>query len=206
MSLNIQQIITDAKRLSGRLKERDAVADILLNETHAINKKIDAMKQYQEEVETLNEVAHQKPHSQLIANIQKENRHLREIQQENRELRAALEEHQTALEHIMTKYRQHTTEQIYNSRIDLKTVNNEKYNEIIRQQAEKIHEMASVMKKAASMHENDTYHEEEMLTRLRAENKGLRELLGISCKNGSLGKQISPVTEDKLVQTEQTWM
>lgn len=45
MSLNIQQIITDAKRLSGRLKERDAVADILLNETHAINKKIDAMKQ-----------------------------------------------------------------------------------------------------------------------------------------------------------------
>lgn len=96
---------------------------------------------------------------------------MREIQQENRELRAALEEHQTALEHIMTKYRQHTTEQIYNSRIDLKTVNNEKYNEIIRQQAEKIHEMASVMKKAASMHENDTYHEEEMLTRLRAENK-----------------------------------
>lgn len=45
MSITIQQIITDAKRLAGRLKERDSVADVLLNETHAINKKIDAMKQ-----------------------------------------------------------------------------------------------------------------------------------------------------------------
>lgn len=45
MSLTIQQIITDAKRLASRLKERDSTADILLNETHAINKKIDAMKQ-----------------------------------------------------------------------------------------------------------------------------------------------------------------
>lgn len=45
MSLTIQQIITDAKRLSSRLKDRDVVADLLLNETHAINKKIDAMKQ-----------------------------------------------------------------------------------------------------------------------------------------------------------------
>lgn len=45
MSLTIQQIITDAKKLAGRLKERDSVANFLLAETHAINKKIDAMKQ-----------------------------------------------------------------------------------------------------------------------------------------------------------------
>lgn len=45
MSLTIQQIIFDAKRLTDKLKERDSVTDVLLNETHAINKKIDAMKQ-----------------------------------------------------------------------------------------------------------------------------------------------------------------
>lgn len=45
MSLTIQQIITDAKRLASRLKERDLTADVLLNETQVINKKIDAMKQ-----------------------------------------------------------------------------------------------------------------------------------------------------------------
>lgn len=61
--------------------------------------------QFQEDVEHLNDIANQKPHSQLIANIQNENRHLKEIQQENRELRSALEEYQTTLEHIMFKYR-----------------------------------------------------------------------------------------------------
>lgn len=45
MSLTFQQLLSDAKKLAGRLKERENVADILLNETHAINKKIDAMKQ-----------------------------------------------------------------------------------------------------------------------------------------------------------------
>lgn len=202
MSLNIQQIITDAKRLAGRLKERDSVADMLLNETHTINRKIDAMKQYQDEVEQLNEVAHQKPHSQLIANIQKENRHLREIQQENRELRAVLEEHQTALEHIMSKYRQHTAQQIYKSRIDFKLLQDQKYQEIIREQAEKIQEMAAVMEKAASMDENRVCEEDAILSRLRAENKGLREMLDISCKFGSLGKLSCPTTEDKNIQTE----
>lgn len=45
MSLTIQQIIVDAKRLAGRLKERDTITDCLLTQTHAISKKIDAMKQ-----------------------------------------------------------------------------------------------------------------------------------------------------------------
>ncbi|KAF5270890.1 hypothetical protein FQR65_LT05407 [Abscondita terminalis] len=203
MSLTIQQIIIDAKRLTDRLKERDSIADVLLNETHAINKKIDAMKQYQEEVEQLNEVAHQKPHSQLIANIQKENRHLREIQQENRELRAALEEHQSALEHIMTKYRQHTSEQIYKSRINFLTLQDHNYNDVITKQAEKIQEMAAVMDYAAFIDESQANRDDEILSKLKMENQGLRELLEISCKFGSYGKAINvPTTVDKVVQTD----
>ena len=57
-------------------------------------KHVDAMKQYQEDVENLNEVAHNRPRAQLVLGIQQENRHIRTLQQENKELRAALEEHQ----------------------------------------------------------------------------------------------------------------
>lgn len=57
-------------------------------------------------MEKLNALAHQRPRSALILNIQQENRHIRELQQENRELRAMLEEHQSVLELIMNKYRQ----------------------------------------------------------------------------------------------------
>lgn len=45
MSLTIQQIILDAKRLASRLKEHDSAADALLSQTQSVYKQIDAMKQ-----------------------------------------------------------------------------------------------------------------------------------------------------------------
>lgn len=45
MSLTIQQIITDAKRLAGRLKERDATADLLITESQAVIRKVNELKQ-----------------------------------------------------------------------------------------------------------------------------------------------------------------
>jgi hypothetical protein len=45
MSLTIQQIILDAKRLASRLKDHDSAADSLLSQTQSVYKQIDAMKQ-----------------------------------------------------------------------------------------------------------------------------------------------------------------
>ena len=54
----------------------------------------------------------------LISGIQQENRHIRALQQENKELRAALEEHQNAIELIMSKYRQHMSHLLHQTRLD----------------------------------------------------------------------------------------
>lgn len=96
---------------------------------------------------------------------------MREIQQENRELRAALEDYQTTLEHIMTKYRQHTSEQIYRSKINFKAFQDKKYSEIIQNQAEKIQEMAAVMDKAALIDEDKDLREQEIVSMLKVENQ-----------------------------------
>lgn len=45
MSLTIQQILSDAKRLASRLKEHDTAADVLLSQTQSVYKQLDAMKQ-----------------------------------------------------------------------------------------------------------------------------------------------------------------
>lgn len=45
MSLTIQQILQDAKKLSSKLKEHDTAADVILSQTQSVYKKIDAMKQ-----------------------------------------------------------------------------------------------------------------------------------------------------------------
>lgn len=203
MSLTIQQIILDAKRLASRLKEHDSAADALLSQTQSVYKQIDAMKQYQEEVGELNEAARQRPHTVLVAGIQQENRHLRELQQENRELRAALEEHQNALELIMSKYRQQITNLVSSSKQDLTSLQvHNRYSQLICEQSDKICEMAAVMERAADADDKGALDEQELVSKLSTENKGLRELLEISCKFGSLKTLLKLEAEDKEIQTE----
>lgn len=45
MSISIEQIILDAKRVANRLKDREALSDSLLVETEAINKQLETMRQ-----------------------------------------------------------------------------------------------------------------------------------------------------------------
>jgi len=200
MSLTIQQILQDAKKLSSKLKEHDSAADVILSQTQSVYKKIDAMKQYKDEVGELNEAARQRPHSVLIAGIQQENRHLRELQQENRELRAALEEHQNALELIMSKYRQQMTHLVNMSRQDYHSLYNQQYTHVIEKQADKISEMAAVMKMAAQVDYENEEKDEAKIVQLTTENKGLRELLDISVKFGSTTNE----QKEEVLKTEVT--
>ncbi|XP_021924444.1 FGFR1 oncogene partner 2 homolog isoform X3 [Zootermopsis nevadensis] len=130
--------------------------------------------QYQEEVGELNETARQRPHTVLVAGIQQENRHLRELQQENRELRAALEEHQNALELIMSKYRQQVTKLVSSSKQDMTSIHaNNNYSKLICEQSDKICEMAAVMEQAAETDDKIAFSEQELISKLTTENKVL---------------------------------
>jgi len=203
MSLTVQQLLADAKRLSGRLREHDQSADQLISRAQEVLKEVDAMKQYQEDVENLNEVAHNRPRAQLVLGIQQENRHIRALQQENKELRAALEEHQNALELIMSKYRQHVTRLINSTRLD-KNIINIQNSKLLQQRTEQVSEMAAVMKESVKLDEETSSQQQELLSKLIIENKGLRELLDISRKNGSSPrlKGIPKPSQNKEVQTE----
>jgi hypothetical protein len=70
---------------------------------------------------------------QLIAGIQRENKHLREIQAENKELKSALEDHQHALELIMSKYRQQTASLLRLNKTDFSSLHNSKYANVSKQ-------------------------------------------------------------------------
>lgn len=54
MSISIEQMIIDAKRLANRLKEKEALADALTNDTERINYQIESMRQ----VMNINYVGH----------------------------------------------------------------------------------------------------------------------------------------------------
>ncbi|XP_035790696.1 FGFR1 oncogene partner 2 homolog [Anopheles albimanus] len=208
MSVTFEQIILDAKRIANRLKDREALGDALLLESESVNKQIESMRQFQDDIDILNRLARERSNNQLITIIHQENPQIREIQQENRLLKAALEDHQRALEHIMSKYREHTQAKILNTKVNFveaysrhhQAADIERRDQLIRQQTAKIQEMAAVMQRASQLDEEKLNHEQEVLSRLVTENKGLRELLEISRKYGSGGQKM--LVDEKSTQTE----
>lgn len=203
MSLTVQQLLADAKRLSGRLREHDASADNVISNAQEVLKAVDAMRQYQEDIDNLNSIAHNRPRAQLVLGIQQENRHIRQLQHENKELRAALEEHQNAIELIMSKYRQHITCLVHSSKLDKNAINQQK-TRLLQDRADKICEMASVMNESIQIDEERDAQEKELLSRLLTENKGLREMLEISSRNGSrTDPLIGPKVASRGCQTEE---
>lgn len=197
MSLTVHQLLSDAKRLTSRLRDDDAAADGIISSAQEVLKEVEAMKQYQEDIDNLNTIAHNRPRAQLVLGIQQENRHIRQLQHENKELRAALEEHQNALELIMSKYRQHIACLVHSTKVDKNVVNQEKAR-LLQERADKICEMASVMHKSIQLDEENQAKEQEAMSRLVTENRGLREMLEISYRNGSYA---DPLVGPRLVST-----
>ncbi|XP_034196066.1 FGFR1 oncogene partner 2 homolog [Osmia lignaria lignaria] len=200
MSLTFQQIILDAEKLVTRISDHENTADDLIIEIESVCGQIDNMKEYKEEVEILNAEAKQKPHLQLISGIQIENKHFQEIQAENKELKNVLEDYQHTLELIMSKYRQQTACLLRLCKTDIPSTHNAKYANIITSQAEKINEMAAIMKTAVSLDEENELKEKEMYYSLKEENATLREIVNIANKYGSLSKDTE--VENKTVQTD----
>ncbi|CAL7945744.1 unnamed protein product [Xylocopa violacea] len=200
MSTNFQEIMLDAEKLIIRISKHETVANSLISEIEAVGGQISNMKQYQKEVEILNNEAKQRPHIQLIAGIQREIKHLQEMQAENKELKKALEDHQHALELIMSKYRQQTASLLRLNKTDLASLHNAKYANIITNQAEKINEMAAVMKAAVTLDEESEIKEKQIYTSLKEENTTLREIVNIANKYGSLNNETE--VESKTVQTD----
>ncbi|KAL7647626.1 UNVERIFIED_CONTAM: hypothetical protein RMT77_001226 [Armadillidium vulgare] len=195
----VQQVISDARKLATRLTEHDTSMDSLLSQTQGVIKQVECMKEYCEEMNELNEAANSRPRIALIHSIQQENRHIRELQRENKELRQALEEHQNIMELIMSKYRQ----QIANLIAVNKTGNGQNDAEVHAKMAslvERVNEMVAVMRKATLLCEDEYGEQQRIITTLATENKGLREMLRIAVKSGSVVPP--PGTSDVHTQTE----
>ncbi|XP_077400395.1 FGFR1 oncogene partner 2 homolog [Vanacampus margaritifer] len=183
MNCTLEKVLADAKSLVERLCNHDNAAEILIEQTTFLNKRVDAMKQYQVEIDTLNQVARHRPRSSLILGIQQENRQIRALQLENKELRTSLEEHQSVLGLIMNKYKEQKGRMLMAKKGDDPTIVTqlkEQHTTELQAHADKINEMASVMRKAIEVDEGRLCQDEEKIKRLELENKGLRELLGIS--------------------------
>ncbi|GFR19815.1 FGFR1 oncogene partner 2 homolog [Trichonephila clavata] len=202
MSVSVNQILNDAKRLVSRLREHDSTADAVISQTQTLYKNVEAMKEYNEEVNEQNVTNQIRNRPMLMFNVQQENKHIRDLLQENRELKDMLEEQQSAMELIMRKYRQQAT-QLINTTSTVKDDSFVNSTQELQKLADNICEIADVMKQSVKLDDVSYINEQEKLTELITENRGLRELLDISQSYGSLRVPLnSPEMADKEIQTD----
>ncbi|XP_042872320.1 FGFR1 oncogene partner 2 homolog isoform X3 [Penaeus japonicus] len=194
----LQQVLTDARKLATRLRDHDSSADSLLSQAQGMFKQVESMKEYCEEMNELNEAANNRPRSALIHSIQQENRHIRQLQQENKELRLALEEHQNVMELIMSKYRQQVAKLVSVNKKQMQP--NTQDQAKLAAQIERVSEMVAVMRKAASLGDDECQQQQRLISALATENKGLREMLSIANRSGSIPPASTAV--DAETQTE----
>ncbi|XP_068121668.1 suppressor of IKBKE 1 [Hyperolius riggenbachi] len=187
MTCTIDKILQDAKTLLERLKDHDNAAESLIEQSSSLHKRVESMKEvgtalpekYQEDLSELKDASKYKPHVLLC----QENTQIRDLQQENKELWLSLEEHQYALELIMSKYRRQMLQLIANKKpapTEPVLETHETYSSEIENYIEKICSMGDVMKKAVEVDEDQTYSVQERLAQLELENKELREILSVS--------------------------
>ncbi|XP_041365974.1 FGFR1 oncogene partner 2 homolog [Gigantopelta aegis] len=193
MALTVEKLLNDANTLITRLKDDDFTAERLIGSMQALNNRIDAMKQYQDDITELNEIAKHRPRSTLVLGLAQENRQIRELQQENRELKMSLEEHQSAMELIMKKYREQIGDLINSNQVEklISQQRDDSKDEVLRLLG-KIDEMASVMQSAVKVDDQQIIRDQEQIRQLQLENQTLREILQVSSGPNNTGSMPGP--------------
>ncbi|GAB5575404.1 suppressor of IKBKE 1 isoform X1 [Prionailurus viverrinus] len=211
MSCTIEKILTDAKTLLERLREHDAAAESLVDQSAALHRRVAAMREagtalpdqvgqrYQEDAPDIKDMSKFKPHILLS----QENTQIRDLQQENRELWVSLEEHQDALELIMSKYRKQMLQlMVAKKAVDAEPVlkAHQSHSAEIESQIDRICEMGEVMRKAVQVDDDQFCKIQEKLAQLELENKELRELLSISSESLQVRKENSMDTASQAIK------
>lgn len=197
MSCTIDKILTDARTLLERLKEHDTAAESLIDQSAVLHRRVAAMREAGAGCadQGPGPAAEQPDPSRLRPHVvlAQENTQIRDLQQENRELWVSLEEHQDALELIMSKYRKQMLQLLEGRKREeaepVLKVHQANSGEI-ESQIDRICEMGEVMRKAVQVDDEQFFKVQEKLAQLELENKELRELLSISKESFEVGRDL----------------
>ncbi|XP_003387498.1 PREDICTED: FGFR1 oncogene partner 2 homolog [Amphimedon queenslandica] len=181
----MERLLSVSKELSDKIDSNEGAMNDLLRKSETLQQTVKAMIQYQSAVQEISGGEDQPRGPPRI-----EFSYIRQLQQDNSELRSLLEDHQAALDMIMTKYRNQMS-----SFVDIKSKEDsliqEKLSEEVRLRTDQICEMATVMYHAAKTEDSSTQLLREKISQLEYENKYLREILSVPVSSPSV--ELAPV-------------
>ncbi|XP_069731992.1 suppressor of IKBKE 1 [Phaenicophaeus curvirostris] len=196
MSCTIEKVLTDARTLLERLKEHDTAAESLIDQSALLHRRVAAMREAGAPRAEQGPAERHEPRPPLL--LPQENTQIRDLRRENRELWVSLEEHQDALELIMSKYRKQMLQLLQGRKgEDAEPVLRvHQANSLeIEGQIDRVCEMGEVMRKAVQVDDDQFFKVQEKLAQLELENKELRQLLSISKESFDVGREDLPDCE-----------
>ncbi|KAA3681272.1 cleavage and polyadenylation specificity factor subunit 2 [Paragonimus westermani] len=121
MKLTLDKAIEDVQLLISRLKTRESTADSMREKIADVKSQLLGMRQYQEEVLTFDSLSSRLADHRrgpLILCLAAENKQMEQLRIENQTLCNSLDEHQTALDLIMNKYRGQVSKLMQTNRLE----------------------------------------------------------------------------------------
>uniref|UniRef100_H3BGK4 Suppressor of IKBKE 1 n=1 Tax=Latimeria chalumnae TaxID=7897 RepID=H3BGK4_LATCH len=202
MTCTIDKILADAKTLLERLKDHDNAAESLIEQSTTLSKRVEDMKEagtalpekVREELIKLYEIKVLGGGVKLMQTPPS----LSDTKKSQRELWLSLEEHQYALELIMSKYRRQMLQlMMAKKKIETDSVleMQQEHSKEIPSKLDRICEMGEVMRVAVHLDDQQFLNLQEKLAQLELENKELKELLSISKGPADVNKE--ETTENK---------
>lgn len=170
----MDRLLGVAKELQKKVDSNELAATELLKQCEVLQQELKSMRQYRAVVQ---EMGGGEPRPKL-PNI--EFSYIKQLQQDNSELRSLLEEHQAALEMIMTKYRQQVSTFMNTTHEEHQLNNNDHLAEELQSRTDQVYNMAAMMYRAALIEDASVQVTTEKISRLEYENRHLRELLQFS--------------------------
>uniref|UniRef100_H3BGK6 Suppressor of IKBKE 1 n=1 Tax=Latimeria chalumnae TaxID=7897 RepID=H3BGK6_LATCH len=202
MTCTIDKILADAKTLLERLKDHDNAAESLIEQSTTLSKRVEDMKEAgtalpEKELIKLYEVKYS-THVGVNIFLLKEESEVGKSLFSSTELWLSLEEHQYALELIMSKYRRQMLQlMMAKKKIETDSVleMQQEHSKEIPSKLDRICEMGEVMRVAVHLDDQQFLNLQEKLAQLELENKELKELLSISKGPADVNKE--ETTENK---------
>ncbi|XP_053204255.1 FGFR1 oncogene partner 2 homolog [Panonychus citri] len=190
-SSEIDKIVQDAKELYERLIVDEETANELLCKANFINNSAVTMLEYQDIIEKLEQ--DNNDDTTQVSSIVTESQQLNRLRNENAQLKVALEDHQFALELIMSKYRQQVCKFLnYHSNQKIPTVKSSCDSSTVLNLSSQIKEMAQLMMDSIENDENNQMARDKIISQLTIENETLRELVKIALEFQSIKKEDVP--------------
>lgn len=170
----MERLLGASRELGEKVESNEAAAGELLRQSESLQEELRAMRRYRECIQELNGGEQSRVR---LPNI--EYGYIRQLQQDNSDLRTLLEEHQAALEMIMTKYRQQISTFMNTGAVE-GSLQDDRLSEELQLRTDQVYNMASVMYQAARAEDATSQAVAERVAQLEFENKHLRDLLQFS--------------------------